>query len=113
MLDSPGVVIRYWGIVGCFLLDDQNAGLQCIDDDSHEVRAMAAWLLVREVFRGQAVEVFELGLPASLSHPNIITIHDAGIDQDGRLFFTMDLKGDIVATHGSIQCAILPPSDKH
>jgi serine/threonine-protein kinase len=38
--------------------------------------------------------VHEAWLTASLSHPNIITIHDAGVDADGRPFFTMDLKGD-------------------
>jgi serine/threonine protein kinase len=37
--------------------------------------------------------VHEAWLTASLSHPNIITIHDAGVDRDGRPFFTMDLKG--------------------
>ncbi|MDF7824642.1 serine/threonine-protein kinase [Pontiellaceae bacterium B12227] len=38
--------------------------------------------------------VHEAWLTASLSHPNIITIHDAGVDGNGRPFFTMDLKGD-------------------
>ena len=47
LLDSPHVGMRYWGIVGCFLLNDKQAGLQGINDESHEVRAMAAWLLVR------------------------------------------------------------------
>ncbi|MGJ8641727.1 MAG: serine/threonine-protein kinase [Opitutaceae bacterium] len=37
--------------------------------------------------------VHEAWLTASLSHPNIITVHDVGIEQDGRPFFTMDLKG--------------------
>jgi serine/threonine protein kinase len=37
--------------------------------------------------------VHEAWLTASLNHPNIITIHDAGVDDDGRPFFTMDLKG--------------------
>jgi serine/threonine-protein kinase len=37
--------------------------------------------------------VHEAWLTASLSHPNIITVHDAGIDHTGRPFFTMDLKG--------------------
>ena len=61
LLDSPDSGLRYWGIVGCFLLSDQPAGLQaletqadnspalfhCLEDSSHEVRAMAAWLLIR------------------------------------------------------------------
>ncbi len=37
--------------------------------------------------------VHEAWLTASLIHANIITIHDVGIDRDGRPFFTMDLKG--------------------
>ncbi|MDF7798621.1 serine/threonine-protein kinase [Pontiellaceae bacterium B1224] len=36
--------------------------------------------------------VHEAWLTASLNHPNIITIHDAGVDAEGRPFFTMDLK---------------------
>lgn len=36
----------------------------------------------------------EAWLTAGLNHPNIITIHDAGVDGGGRPFFTMDLKGD-------------------
>lgn len=47
LLQSADSGLRYWGIVGCFLLNDQKAGFQCLEDDSHEVRAMAAWLLIR------------------------------------------------------------------
>ncbi|QDT69956.1 Arylsulfatase [Planctomycetes bacterium MalM25] len=47
MLESPQLGQRYWGLVGCFLLDHGEAGLKAIDDPSHEVRAMAAWLLIR------------------------------------------------------------------
>ncbi|MDF7809415.1 serine/threonine-protein kinase [Pontiellaceae bacterium B12219] len=36
----------------------------------------------------------EAWLTASLNHPNIITVHDAGVGEDGRPFFTMDLKGN-------------------
>lgn len=46
LLDSPDSGLRYWGIVGCFLLNDQSGGLKCLEDSSHEVRAMAAWVLV-------------------------------------------------------------------
>ena len=47
LLDNPHVGLRYWGIVGCFLLDDREAAQKAINDESHEVRAMAAWLLIR------------------------------------------------------------------
>ncbi|MEN8695204.1 MAG: serine/threonine protein kinase [Akkermansiaceae bacterium] len=38
--------------------------------------------------------VNEAWLTSSLSHPNIISIHDVGIDASGVPFFTMDLKGN-------------------
>ena len=47
LLKSPDSGLRYWGMVGCFLLDDQKGGPQGLPDDAHEVRAMAAWLLIR------------------------------------------------------------------
>ncbi|MCF7848283.1 MAG: hypothetical protein K9M45_05485, partial [Kiritimatiellales bacterium] len=46
LLKSADCGLRYWGMVGCFLLNDKKAGFQCLEDESHEVRAMAAWLLV-------------------------------------------------------------------
>lgn len=39
--------LRYWGVVGCFLLNYQVAGKLADKDESHAVRAMAAWLLIR------------------------------------------------------------------
>jgi len=38
--------------------------------------------------------VHEAWLTASLSHPNIITVYDVGVGEDGRPFFSMDLKGE-------------------
>lgn len=38
--------------------------------------------------------VREARLVASLNHPNIIKIHDAGVGEDQRPYFTMDLKGN-------------------
>lgn len=38
--------------------------------------------------------VHEAWLTAALKHPNIIKVHDAGVDDLGRPFFTMDLKGN-------------------
>jgi len=37
--------------------------------------------------------IHEAWLTSSLSHPNIIGIHDLGVDEEGRPFFTMTLKG--------------------
>ncbi|TYA78734.1 sulfatase family protein [Seonamhaeicola marinus] len=47
LLDSNQVGERYWGVVGCFLLNDVKGGQIAIKDSSHEVRAMAAWILVK------------------------------------------------------------------
>jgi hypothetical protein len=45
--------------VGCFLINDQQAGFQCLEDDSHEVRAMAAWLLVRTGEKEKGLQCLE------------------------------------------------------
>lgn len=47
MLDNEDSGIRYWAMVGCFLLNDEVAGLKAINDDSDEVRVMAAWTLIK------------------------------------------------------------------
>lgn len=51
--DDPG--IRYWAITGCFLLNDEVGALKVLNDTSHEVRALAAWILIRngEVEKGK------------------------------------------------------------
>jgi arylsulfatase A-like enzyme len=46
LLQNPDAGIRYWGMVGGFLLNDKNLGFQGLEDDSDEVRAMAAWTLI-------------------------------------------------------------------
>jgi N-sulfoglucosamine sulfohydrolase len=45
--------VRYWAIVGCFNLQeasrlDSNFIRKSLDDNSHHVRAMAAWIMYRE-----------------------------------------------------------------
>ncbi len=47
MLKQADCGMRYWGMVGCFQLDHDLIGNRHLQDDSHEVRAMAAWLLIR------------------------------------------------------------------
>jgi len=59
LLSSPDCGLRYWGIVGCFLLDDPQAGFQCLEDESHEVRAMAAWLLVKTGNKQKGLQCLE------------------------------------------------------
>ena len=46
LLESPDAGLRYWGMVGCFLLDHGSIVEAAVKDDSHEVRAMAAWLAI-------------------------------------------------------------------
>ena len=76
LLTSSDSGLRYWAIVGCFLLDDQQAGLQCMEDKSHEVRAMAAWILVRTGDKAKGLKCMEGMLKqnsyATLSILNII-----------------------------------------
>lgn len=47
LLGSSAIGLRYWGMVGCFLLQDEAAGERGLEDASDEVRALAAWLLIR------------------------------------------------------------------
>ena len=47
MLISEDSGVRYWAMVGCFLLNDEVAGLKAINDDSDEVRILAAWTLIK------------------------------------------------------------------
>lgn len=46
LLKSSDSGLRYWGMVGCFLINEQSAGFLGLEDESHEVRAMGAWLLI-------------------------------------------------------------------
>ncbi len=76
LLNSPDLGLRYWGIVGCFLLDDTQSALKCLEDDSHEVRAMAGWLLLRSGDKRMGLQCLEHLLKensyATLSVLNII-----------------------------------------
>ncbi len=48
LLRSPDCGLRYWGIVGYFLLNTQPERIAALlKDESHEVRIMAAWLLIK------------------------------------------------------------------
>jgi hypothetical protein len=59
LLESSDNGLRYWGMVGGFLLDDQKAGQKGLTDESHEVRAMAAWLLIRTGKKEEGFKVLE------------------------------------------------------
>ena len=76
LLKSSDIGLRYWGIVGCFLLNDTQSALKCLEDDSHEVRAMAGWLLLRSGEKKVGLQCLEHLLKensyATLSVLNII-----------------------------------------
>ncbi|MGJ8645082.1 MAG: serine/threonine protein kinase [Luteolibacter sp.] len=57
------------------------------------------WIAMAQLREDRGPEFYDLfvneaWLTASLNHPNIIDVHDVGIDSSGRPFFTMDLKGN-------------------
>lgn len=56
---SEEMGVRYWAIVGLFLLNDVESGMKAINDTSDEVRAMAAWLLVKNGKVNQGLECIE------------------------------------------------------
>jgi hypothetical protein len=76
LLKSSDIGLRYWGIVGCFLLNDTQSAFTCLEDDSHEVRAMAGWLLLRSGDKKVGLQCLEHLLKensyATLSVLNII-----------------------------------------
>lgn len=47
LLKSNDSGLRYWGMVGCFLLNDTKAAQLAINDNSDEVKALAAWTLIK------------------------------------------------------------------
>jgi len=81
MLGNEDLGIRYWGTVGLFLLDSRAAKLaaalqSALEDESHEVRAMAAWGLIRqgdkEAGRECLIEMLAQNSYAALTILNII-----------------------------------------
>ncbi|MCF8224267.1 MAG: sulfatase [Bacteroidales bacterium] len=59
MLDDEDSGVRYWAMTGCFLLNDEVAAMKAMDDASHEVRALAAWTLIRTGNRGKGMNILE------------------------------------------------------
>jgi serine/threonine-protein kinase len=63
--------------------------------DRHSTR----WVALARLREKRGLEYYddfihEARLITSLSHPNIIKVHEIGIDSGGQPFFTMDLKGE-------------------
>jgi serine/threonine-protein kinase len=57
------------------------------------------WVALARLREERGIEYYdnfihEARLIAALSHPNIIKVHDVGIEESGRPYFTMDLKGE-------------------
>ncbi len=83
-LDHPEVGIRYWSMVGCFLLHDALAGTIAQNDPSHEVRALAAWTLVQSGNRERGIEILKgLLLADSYAMLTVLNITDL-MGNDGK-----------------------------
>jgi hypothetical protein len=60
LLESPDCGLRYWGMVGCFLLDAKPGQIDALlQDESHEVRIMAAWVLIKTGEKEKGLEGLE------------------------------------------------------
>ncbi|MCF7817216.1 MAG: sulfatase [Kiritimatiellales bacterium] len=99
MIKDPDCGIRYWGAVGCFLVTAKPDGIDALlEDESHEVRAMAAWLLIKTGEKEKGLACMEKMLKeksyATLSVLNIID----WMGDDGQtlipLVQTLKLTGD-------------------
>jgi N-sulfoglucosamine sulfohydrolase len=48
MLSAPDCGVRYWAAIGCLMLDDNSPEInKAMQDESHTVRAVAAWTAVK------------------------------------------------------------------
>lgn len=56
MLTHPDSGVRYWGMVGCFLLNEASVAEAGMRDSSYEVRAMAAWLAAKNGQQKEALD---------------------------------------------------------
>ena len=70
---------------------------RCFD---HKIQSEVAFAEPHEDVPLQYYEQFihEAWLTAQLDHPNIITVYDVGIQDSGKPYFTMSLKGDTTLT---------------
>ena len=97
LLEDEDDGIRYWAMVGCFLQDDQWSALNMLEDPSHEVRAMAAYTLVRTGMKEKGLAVLEaMLLSDSYATLKILNIADWMGDDGKTLFSTirdLDLSG--------------------
>jgi arylsulfatase A-like enzyme len=77
LLEDKDRGIRYWAMTGCFLLNDEIAALKAMNDESHEVRALAAWTLIRTGSREKGLNVLrEMLLKNSYASLKILNIID-------------------------------------
>ena len=55
LLLSDDAGLRYWAMVGCFLINDEEGAKMAINDNSDEVKAMAAWTLIKNDEREKGI----------------------------------------------------------
>ena len=56
---SKNIAIRYWGMVGCFLLNDTHTAEQLLEDKAHSIRQLAAWTLIKSGNKERGIEVLK------------------------------------------------------
>jgi N-sulfoglucosamine sulfohydrolase len=69
--------VRYWSMVGCFLLHDELAGTLALNDASDEVKALAAWTLVQSGQKERGIQTMkEMLLNGSYATLTLLNIAD-------------------------------------
>ncbi len=89
-LDHESVGVRYWSMLGCFLLHDELAGSMAREDPSHEVRALAAWTLIQSGKKEQGIKILkDLLLENSYAMLTVLNITDLMGDDGEALMETV------------------------
>ncbi len=79
LLNSEDPGLRYWGAIGILMLENRDEAVpalaDALEDDSHEVRAYAAWALIRQDEKTDEAYATLRGLLENRSYASLIVLN--------------------------------------